>query len=130
MKQIFFLGSSKDEISDFPEDVKGEVGFSLYLAQSGETAVNAVPLAGFGNSMVPEIIVNHMGDTYRSVYTVKFEHAVYVLHAFKKKSKTGIATPKHQMDLVRHRLKAAEAHYKENFGRHIERKRNVGTQGR
>lgn len=130
MKQLFFLGSSKDDISGFPDEVKTEIGFSLYLAQSGEMALNAVPLTGFGSAMVPEIIVNHMGDTYRSVYIVKFEYAVYVLHAFKKKSKSGIATPKHQMDLVKRRLKLADAHHKATFAHQIERKKNVGTQGR
>lgn len=130
MKPIIFLGSSKDDICEFPEEVRSEVGFALYIAQSGEKAINAVPLTGFGSSMVPEIIVDHNGDTYRSVYTVRFENAVYVLHAFKKKSKNGVATPKREMDLVRQRLKAAEKHYRENFGRQIERKRNVGTQGR
>lgn len=130
MKQIFFLGSSKDEICNFPEEVRKEIGFALYLAQSGEKSLTAVPLTGFGNAMVPEIIVDYMGDTYRSVYTVRFERAVYVLHAFKKKSKRGVSTPKHEMDLVRQRLKAAETHYKENFGKKNERKKNVGTQGR
>lgn len=130
MKQIIFLGSSKDEICDFPDDVKREVGFALHLAQSGERAINAVPLTGFGNSMVPEIIVDHKGDTYRSVYTVRFANAVYVLHAFKKKSKNGVSTPKFEMDLVRQRLKVAEKHYKLNFGRQTVRKKNVGTQGR
>lgn len=110
MKQIFFLGSSKNEICNFPEGVRKEIGFALYLAQSGEKSLAAVPLTGFGNAMVPEIIVDYMGDTYRSVYTVRFEKAVYVLHAFKKKSKRGVSTPKHEMDLVRQRLKAAEAH--------------------
>lgn len=80
--------------------------------------------------MVPEIIVDHFGDTYRTVYTVSFREAVYVLHAFKKKSKTGRSTPKYEMDLVRRRLKAAQSHYEETFRRKIERKKNVGTRGR
>lgn len=127
MKQVIFLGSSDDEIRNFPQEVKEEIGFSLYLAQCGDKAINAVALTGFGSSMVPEIIVDHMGDTYRSVYTVRFKKAVYVLHAFKKKSKNGRSTPKHEIDLVKKRLKMAQDHYEENFGRKIERKRNVGT---
>ncbi|WP_246569394.1 type II toxin-antitoxin system RelE/ParE family toxin [Rhizobium bangladeshense] len=127
MKQIIFLGSSNDEIRNFPREVKEEIGFSLYLAQRGDKAINAVALTGFGNAMVPEIIVDHMGDTYRSVYTVRFKEAVYVLHAFKKKSKNGRSTPKQEIDLVKRRLKQAQTHYEENFGKKIERKKNVGT---
>lgn len=126
MKQVFFLGSSDTEIRKFPREVKEEVGFALYLAQMGEKAVNAVPLTGFGNSKVPEIIVDHMGDTFRAVYTVRFEEAVYVLHAFKKKSPRASETPQRDMNLIKSRLKAAEAHYAENFlKRQIERKKNV-----
>jgi phage-related protein len=128
VKQVIFLGSSDDEIRSFPKEVREEIGFSLYLAQRGEKALNAVPLTGFGNARVPEIIVDHMGDTYRSVYTVRFEEAVYVLHAFKKKSNRGCETPHRDMELIRSRLKKAEAHYAENFlNRQIERKTNVNT---
>ena len=127
VKELFFLGDSDETLRGFPKEVRDEVGFSLYLAQNGEKALNAVALTGFGSSKVPEIIVDHMGDTYRSVYTVRFENAVYVLHAFKKKSVRGRETPKHEMDLVRSRLKAAEAHYMTIYGSRIERKRNVGT---
>lgn len=127
MKLIFFLGSSKDEINDFPEDVRREVGFALYMAQTGEKTVNSVPLTGFGSSMVPEIIVDHKGDAFRAVYTIRFEGALYVLHAFKKKSKTGAATPKHEMDLIKRRLKTAEQHYREKIMRQRGRKKDVGT---
>jgi len=127
VKQVIFLGASDDEIRKFPQEVREEIGFSLYVAQCGDKAINAVALTGFGSSMVPEIIVDHMGDTYRSVYTVRFKEAVYVLHAFKKKSKNGRSTPKPEMDLVRQRLKTAQAHYEENFGKKVERKKNVGT---
>ncbi|WP_425903599.1 type II toxin-antitoxin system RelE/ParE family toxin [Agrobacterium radiobacter] len=126
MKQVFFLGSSDEEIKKFPKEVREEVGFALYLAQMGDKALNAIPLSGFGNSKVPEIIVDHMGDTYRSVYTVRYEEAVYVLHAFKKKSPRGSETPQRDMNLIKSRLKIAEAHYDENFlKRQIERKKNV-----
>ncbi|WP_311030303.1 type II toxin-antitoxin system RelE/ParE family toxin [Mesorhizobium koreense] len=126
-KPVFFIGSSKEDIKDFPEEVRKEIGFSLYLAESGDRAINAVPLAGFGNSMVPEIVVSHQCDAYRAVYTVQFKHAVYVLHAFMKKSKKGIATPKREMDLVRQRLKAAEAHHRANFGQKEKRTLNVSN---
>lgn len=126
-RPIFFMGSSKQEISGFPYEVKKEVGFALYLAQSGDKAINALPLTGFGNAMVPEIVVNHQSDTYRAVYTVQFEEAVYVLHAFMKKSKKGRETPKKEMNLVRQRLKAAQEHYETNFGKKRMRQRNVST---
>lgn len=124
-KPVFFIGSSKEDIKKFPEDVRKEIGFSLYLAESGGRAINAIPLTGFGNSMVPEIIVSHQGDAYRAVYTVKLKDAVYVLHAFVKKSKKGVATPKHEMDLVRQRLKSAEAHHRINFAQKAKRAKNV-----
>ena len=67
------------------------------------------PLRGFGGAGVLEVVEDHLGDTYRAVYTVKIDDAVYVLHCFQKKSKQGIETPKHDMDLIRERLKAAQA---------------------
>jgi len=112
MKPAYWIGSSKDDISSFPLEVKSEIGFSIFSAQNGETPLNSVPLTGFGGSKVPEVIVNYDGDTYRAVYTVKFKDAVYVLHAFKKKSRRGIRTPKHEIDLIKARLKLAENDYK------------------
>ncbi|MBK5914535.1 type II toxin-antitoxin system RelE/ParE family toxin [Rhodocyclus purpureus] len=70
------------------------------------------PLRGFGGASVLEVVEDHMGDTYRAVYTVRIADAVYVLHCFQKKSKHGIETPKQDMDLIRERLKAAQAHAK------------------
>ncbi len=130
MKDVIWLGSSNDDVRDFPQEVREEVGFALFLAQRGDKAINAVPLVGFGNAMVPEIIVDHAGDTYRAVYTVQFEHAVYVLHAFKKKAKRGRQTPKSEIDLIKRRLKQARADYEAMYGKKAVRKRNVGTQGR
>ncbi|SFU21046.1 type II toxin-antitoxin system RelE/ParE family toxin [Mesorhizobium sp. YR577] len=129
-RKTFFIGSSLQDIREFPEEVRREIGFALHLAEGGDRAINAVPLAGFGSAMVPEVIVDHDGDTFRAVYTVKFKEAVYVLHAFKKKSKKGRETPKKEIDLVRQRLKAAETHYEEHFGKNAKRKRNANLQGR
>ncbi|WP_234907127.1 type II toxin-antitoxin system RelE/ParE family toxin [Rhizobium rhizogenes] len=126
-KPTFFMGSSKEDIREFPEDVRRQVGFALYLAESGDRAINAVPLTGFGNAMVPEIIVDYCGDTFRAVYTVQMKEAVYVLHAFMKKSKKDRSTPKREMDLVRQRLKAAAEHYELNFGKKSKRSKNVNT---
>jgi phage-related protein len=81
----------------------------------GGKPASAKPLAGFGGAAVLEIVENYDGDTYRSVYTVRFADAVYVLHAFQKKSKPGIKTPKHEIDPIKQRLKAAEETSRENL---------------
>lgn len=88
------------------------MGFALYQAQIGLTHANVKPLKGFGGASVLEIVDDHKGDTYRAVYTVKFERAIYVLHAFQKKSKKGIKTPQEDIELIQRRLKAAEEDYK------------------
>ena len=95
-----------------PEDVIDVFGFALHLAQTGKKHANAKPLRGFGGAGVLEVVEDHLGDTYRAVYTVKIDDAVYVLHCFQKKSKQGIETPKQEMNLIRERLKAAQAHAK------------------
>lgn len=108
MKPIHWIASSKKDLLDLPEEVQDELGYALYLAQEGEKPDNAKPLKGFGGAGVLEIVERHDKDTYRAVYTVRFEEAVYVLHCFQKKSKSGIATPAHDMDLIKTRLKIAE----------------------
>jgi len=96
-----------------PTDVRRLFGFALSLAQAGEQHDAAKVLKGFGSAGVLEVVENDAGGTYRAVYTVKFEEAVFVLHCFQKKSKRGIATPKKDMDIIRTRLKVAEALAKE-----------------
>ncbi len=91
-----------------PDDVKSSFGAALFAAQIGGEAPNVKALKSFGGRGVLEIIEDHDGGTYRAVYTVKFSTAVYVLHAFQKKAKSGIATPKRELDLVLARLKDAE----------------------
>ena len=85
------------------------MGFALDQAQIGVKHDSVKPLKGFGGAGVLEIITDNLGDTFRTVYTVKFATAIYVLHAFQKKSKSGIKTPVEDMELVKRRLKAAEA---------------------
>lgn len=89
------------------------MGYALYQAQVGLKASSAKPLRGFGGAGIFEIVEDHQTDTYRAVYTVKFSELVYVLHAFQKKSKKGIATPKLDIDLIKKRLRVAEEDYKE-----------------
>ena len=88
------------------------MGYALYGAQQGGKDSDAKVLQGFGGAGVLEVITRHDGDTFRAVYTVRFAGVVYVLHAFQKKAKRGIATPKKEIDLIRKRLKLAEQDYK------------------
>jgi phage-related protein len=111
LKPVEWISSSRDDLRQFPEDVQQMIGFALYRAQLGKKHPDAKPLKGFKGSGVLEIVENFDGDTYRAVYTVKFEGIVYVLHAFQKKSKHGIATPKQDLDLIEARLKRAKEHY-------------------
>ncbi|MGH9747452.1 MAG: type II toxin-antitoxin system RelE/ParE family toxin [Candidatus Acidiferrales bacterium] len=108
IKPVVWLGSTKRDLSCFPEEVKDAVGYALYIAQQGGKHPDVKPLRGFGGAGVLEIIEDHAGDTYRAVYTVRFAGRVYALHAFQKKSKAGIKTPKPEVELIRARLKRAE----------------------
>ena len=92
------------------------MGYALYQAQLGLKAAWARPLTGFGGASVLEIVDDFQTDTYRAVYTVRFADVVYVLHAFQKKSKKGIATPKADLDLIKRRLRSAEKDYKSRSG--------------
>jgi phage-related protein len=96
-----------------PEQVRRGIGQALYTAQQGMTDPAAKPLKGFGGARVMEIVERYRRDAYRAVYTAHFENAVYVLHVFQKKSKSGIATPKPEIDLIRRRFAEAERHYRE-----------------
>lgn len=109
MKALDWIGASKRAFLRFPAPVKQRMGFALYLAQCGEKHDDAKPLRGFGGAGVLEVVEDHDGDTYRAVYTVRFAGVVYVLHAFQKKSKKGVATPQRELDLIRRRLRIAEA---------------------
>jgi phage-related protein len=112
IKSLIWIGSARRDLKEFPAEVKEVMGYALYQAQVGGKATSTKPLAGFGGAGVLEIVEDHQTDTYRAIYTVKFSAFVYVLHAFQKKSKKGIATPKPDIDLVKRRLKVAEEDYK------------------
>lgn len=109
LKPLFWIGQSRKDFMTFPEDVHDVVGYALHQAQSGGKHLSAKPLKGFAGAGVLEVVEDHDGDTYRAVYTVRFEGSVYVLHAFQKKSKKGIATPRQDIELVKSRLAIAEA---------------------
>jgi phage-related protein len=110
-KPVSWIASSKEDLSDFPKEVRGRVGAALWQAQVGRKAPYAKPLRSYGDAGVLEIVDDFDGDTFRAVYTVRFAKVVYVLHAFQKKSKHGIATPKAELDLIDRRLKRAREDY-------------------
>ena len=115
VRPVEWVSSSKDDLRQFPADVQDHVGYALYQAQVGLKHRDSKPLRGLGASVL-EVVSRYDGDTYRAVYTVRFKAAVYVLHAFQKKAKRGIATPKREIDLIKRRLKAAERHYAKTHG--------------
>lgn len=112
-KPLYWVGSSKKDLLALPLDVRKFFGHALDVAQHGERHDAAKVLKGFGGAGVLEVIEDDVGGTYRAVYAVKFAGFVFVLHCFQKKSKSGIATPKEDMDIICARLKAAEAMAKE-----------------
>ncbi|MBW8829374.1 MAG: type II toxin-antitoxin system RelE/ParE family toxin [Burkholderiales bacterium] len=112
-KPLVWLGSSKKDLMALPTDVRKFFGHALDFAQHGGQHDAAKVLKGFGGAGVLEVVEDDVGGTYRAVYTVKFEQAVFVLHCFQKKSKSGIVTPKEDMEIIRARLKVAEALAKE-----------------
>jgi phage-related protein len=102
-----FVGSSRDDLSDFPLEAKKEIGLALRAAQKGQKADNAKPLKGFGGASVLQITSNFDGDTYRTIYTVQLKGMIYVLHAFQKKSNVGIKTSQNDINKIKARLKTA-----------------------
>jgi len=112
-KTLEWIGSAKKDLMALPVEVRKFFGHAPDFAQRGGRHDAAKTLKGFGGAGVIEVVEDDAGGTYRAVYTVKFEEAVYVLHCFQKKSKSGIATPKEDMNIIRARLKIAEALAKE-----------------
>ena len=114
-KQLDFIGSSREDLKEFPEEVRQDIGYALFEVQKGLKPTAAKPLKGFGGAGVLEIIENFAGETYRAVYTVKFQKVMYVLHCFQKKSKHGIKTPQQDINLIKQRLRVAEEDYITNY---------------
>jgi phage-related protein len=111
LKPVKWISRSREDLREFPEEVQRMMGYAVYLAQLGKKHPDAKPLKGFKGSGVLEVVEDFDSDTYRAVYTVKFAGMIYVLHAFQKKSKRGIATPKQDIDLIEARLKRAKEDY-------------------
>jgi len=103
MKELIFVADSHRALVEFPDPVQRHVGFALYQAQMGNKHIDAKPLKNVAAGVL-EVVSDHRGDTFRTVYTVRLTKAVYVLHAFQKKSKHVIATPQSEIDLVKRRL--------------------------
>jgi phage-related protein len=112
-KPLHWVATSLADLRALPRTVQRSVGVALRAAQLGGKHGSAKPLRGFKGAGVLEVVEDHDGNTYRAVYTVRFANHVYVLHVFQKKSKKGIETPKHVIQLLRARLRAAEVDHKE-----------------
>jgi len=108
MKPLGWVGSAKGDLLTFPAGAVREIGYGLYVAQLGGKHHAAKPLQGFGGAGVVEIVEDFAGGSYRAVYTVRFADVIYVLHAFQKKSRRGIATPRRDIEMIRMRLRQAE----------------------
>jgi phage-related protein len=108
LKPVVWLGDSLRALQSFPAAVQDEMGYALYLAQRGEKHISAKPMKGLGTGVL-DVMSDHRGDTFRAVYTVRLSGRVFVLHAFQKKSKHGIATPQSDVELIKRRLKQAVA---------------------
>jgi phage-related protein len=112
-RPLFWIGSSKKDLMGLPSGVRKFFGHALNFAQCGEQHDAAKVLKGFGDAGVLEVVEDDAGGTYRAVYTVRFKEAVFVLHCFQKKSKSGISTPQKAIEIVRARLKVAEVQARE-----------------
>jgi phage-related protein len=113
LKPVIWVGSSRKDLREFPDPVQDHLGYALYVAQCGGKHRDAKVLTGFGGAGVVEIVKDHRGDTFRAVYTLRHAGAVYVLHVFQKKSKSGRATPRREMELIKQRVREAEQIAKE-----------------
>jgi phage-related protein len=115
-RPLHWVGSSKREFLEFPPPVKDDMGNALGIAQFGGTAPTAKPWKGLGPGVL-EVVESHDGNAYRAVYAVRFPEVVYVLHAFQKKSPSGVRTARRDVDLVAQRLKVAQKDYEEHHGK-------------
>jgi len=107
LKKLVWIASSLKDLQEFPGEIRSSMGYALYVAQAGGKHLDAKPLKGFHGAGVLEVVETLDGNTFRTVYTVRLADTVYVLHAFQKKARKGIATPKQQAELIRNRYEAA-----------------------
>lgn len=114
LRPLIWIGASRRDYVRFLERVQDNFGFALFLVQTGQHPLSAKPLKRSGRAVI-KLVDDFDGDTYRTVYTVRFFEAVYVLHAFKKKAKRGSRTPQVEIELIRRRLRDAERDYAERY---------------
>ena len=112
VKQLIWVGRSYEDLKKFPSSVRHDMGYALYIAQTGKKHEHAKVLSGMGSSKVIEIRENDRNGTFRVIYTIEMRSIMFVLHAFQKKSKSGIATPKQEIELIKRRMKEAKELYK------------------
>lgn len=124
-KPLHWIASARKDLLALPDEVQDVFGYALWLAQQGEKHDAAKPLKGFGGAGVLEVVEDFDSDTYRAIYTVRFEGAIYALDVFQKKSKRGIRTPKAAIDRIKDRLKAAEEHHRQWKARQAESEKGV-----
>jgi phage-related protein len=108
LKPVVWIGTSRKDLRAFPEAVQDHMGYALYIAQRGGRHRDTKTLRGFGGAAVVEVVTDFRGDTFRAVYTLRYAGAVYVLHAFQKKSTTGRETSLRDIELIKQRLREAE----------------------
>ena len=108
-RALIWVASSRRDMRAMPKAVRRSFGVALFAVQTGETPPLAKPLKGFGGAGVLELIEDDAGGTYRAVYTVRYATAVYVLHVFQKKSRTGRETSSVDKRLIELRLREAES---------------------
>lgn len=116
LKPVIWIGSTLDDLRACPEQVQDVVGYALFLEQEGGQHPAAKRLKGDLRGLI-EVVEDHQSGTYRAVYTARLANAIYVLHVFQKKAMRGIATPKHELDLIQARLRWAEQHAQTEAGR-------------
>lgn len=115
-KPLEWVAGAHADYRQLPQDVQRQFGFELGYVQVGGMPAGAKPLHGFGSADVQQLSASDEGGTCRTIYTVRFEKAVYVLHAFAKKSKSGIRTPKQDIRLIETRLAQAAWLYRKKYG--------------
>jgi phage-related protein len=115
VKPLRLIDAARDELMDIPAQARRDFGYDLFLVQTGDTPNNASPFEGSSGATIMKLVQRHDSDTYRCVYTAKFEQAIYVLHVFKKKSTSGIATPRREIETVNARFKLARELYEQEF---------------
>jgi phage-related protein len=105
-RPLYWVGSSHEDLKEFPDQVWDIIGHALNIAQWGGKSPKAKLLKNIGSGVI-EVVADYNGDTYRAVYIVRLASGIYVLHCFQKKSKHGIKTPQKEIDLIKQRLNEA-----------------------